>query len=90
MLEDQKESVDEFLVDALYHTKANTLACRFSNTSCFGTTKLEEMKFHRKSLHPHLNRRFNFSVWSTLVPEEFFKEREGEEPEESEESEESD
>ena len=39
---------------------------------------------------PHLDRRFNFSVWSTLVPEEFFKEREGEEPEESEESEESD
>ena len=84
VLEDQKESEDEFLVDALYHTKANTLACRFGGTSCFETTKLEEMRSHRKSLHPHLDRRFDFSVWSTLVPEEFFKEREGEEPDQAE------
>ena len=76
VLEDQKESEDEFLVDALYRTKANTLACRIGNTLCFETTKLEEMRSHRKSLHPHLDRRFDFSVWSTLFPEEFFRERE--------------
>ena len=69
-LEDQKESAEEFLVDALYLTKVGTLLCKVANRTCFETRKAEDMKKHRETFHPALERRFPFAVWIETVPGE--------------------
>ena len=48
-LKDQKESAEEFLVDALYLTKVGTLLCKVANRTCFKTRKAEDMKKHRET-----------------------------------------
>ena len=50
VIADQKESEDEFLVDALYLTKANTLACKAGNKTCFETKNIAHWKPRRRKV----------------------------------------
>ena len=76
VIEDQKEGEDEFLVDALYLTKAQTLACKAGNKICFETKHLGAMQEHRERLHPFLEQRFPVEVWRDLLPRVFLGEKE--------------
>ena len=76
VIADQKESEDEFLVDALYLTKANTLACKAGNKTCFETKNIGAMKKHRETVHPFLEQRFPVEIWRDLLPEVLLREME--------------
>ena len=76
VIADQKDSEDEFIVDALYFTKANTLACKAGNKICFETKHIGAMKEHRENLHPFLEQRFSVEIWRDLVPGVFRRQME--------------
>lgn len=62
----------EFLVDGLYLDNNGKLICLSGDQRCFETSKLDEMKNHRKHHHPLLEHRFSADTWEKLLPERFW------------------
>jgi len=64
------EEQGEFIVDSLYLTQDRKLHCHSRGETCFKTGSIKEMIRHRELLHPLLEKRFSYNVWSEAVPED--------------------